>query len=123
MGIICQVIVNILFLLGMLNNWYGLYGTVAMFFISLCCVGFTYPNASALALAPFTRNVGSASALIGFLQIGIAGLVSTGVGLLNSASNTPIIAMLAGSSLMAFFILWLGNARASMKAARIQLPE
>jgi DHA1 family bicyclomycin/chloramphenicol resistance-like MFS transporter len=43
----------------------GLAGTVALLFLFLCCLGFTNPNTSALSLAPFTRNAGSASALMG----------------------------------------------------------
>lgn len=103
-----QVITNIVFLVGVMNNWFGLASTIAMFFISLSCLGLIYPNASALALTPFTRNVGSASALIGFLQIGVAGLASGSVGLFNSKDAVPVIAMMVATALVAIIILAVG---------------
>ena len=48
------------FLAGTWAGVLGLGGTLAVLFCFLCCVGVTNPNASALAIAPFTRNAGSA---------------------------------------------------------------
>jgi MFS transporter, DHA1 family, multidrug resistance protein len=104
-ALICQVIVNIIFLIGALNNWYGLAATITMLFLSLSCLGLIYPNASALALTPFTKNIGSASALLGFLQIGVAGLASGGVGMFNSGTSVPIVAMMVITSVIAFLLL------------------
>jgi DHA1 family bicyclomycin/chloramphenicol resistance-like MFS transporter len=36
-----------------------------MLFIFLACLGISNPNTAALTLAPFTKNAGSASALMG----------------------------------------------------------
>lgn len=107
----CQVIVTILFLIGSLNNWYGLIPTIIMLFLCLTCLGFTYPNASALALSPIDKNIGSASALLGFLQIGIAGVVSVCVGLFDSKDAKPIIAMMAITALVALLIFFMGRRR------------
>jgi hypothetical protein len=41
------------------------------------------PNAAALALAPLEWNVGSASFLLGFLQIGVSGLAFASIGLVS----------------------------------------
>jgi DHA1 family bicyclomycin/chloramphenicol resistance-like MFS transporter len=54
--------------------------------------GIAYPNAAAIALAPFTKNVGSASALLGFLQMGIGALASVGVSVFHNGTSTPMIA-------------------------------
>jgi len=108
-ALICQSIASSLFLLGAMNHWFGLTGTITMFFICLGCLGLTYPNASATALAPFSKNAGSASALVGFLQIGVAALASSAVGFFSSADHVPIIAMLLGSSLIALLILLAGT--------------
>jgi len=121
-ALVWQIVIGFVFLLGTARGWYGLNATVGMFFASLCCLGLTYPNASALALAPFTRNVGSAAALIGFLQIGVAALAACGVGIANSSSNVPIIALLASAPVVAWFILIIGtraikNAEAPVAAA------
>ena len=110
-ALISQVIAGIIFLAGVSTGWFGLYETIAMFFISLSCIGLLNPNASALALAPFTRNVGSAAALLGCTQIGIAALASSGVGVFDSNDTVPIVALMAGTSLIALVILIIGQAK------------
>ena len=56
---------------------------VSLLFILICCQGLTTPNATAMALSPFTKNAGSASALLGTLQMGLgaiaSALVSSGI--------------------------------------------
>jgi len=103
-GLVSQLAFNLLFLVGAWKGWYGLTGTIVLFFFSLSTVGLTYPNASALALAPFDSNAGSASALITFLQIGISALASSCVGLLNPDNTAPLVAMMACASLIAVLI-------------------
>src|SRR5271156_298458 len=66
--------VALLLLVGTICGWFGLDMTLVLLFISLSSLGLAYPNAAALALVPFDRNIGSASAMLGFLQIGISGL-------------------------------------------------
>jgi DHA1 family bicyclomycin/chloramphenicol resistance-like MFS transporter len=72
--------------------------------------GIAYPNAAALALAPFNKNIGSAAALLGFLQMGIGAMASTGVGLLHASSSLPIYAVMAATALIGLVIL-LARAR------------
>jgi len=105
---LCQVITAIVFFAGAWYAWYGLTATIVLLFVSLSCLGLTYPNASALALSPFTKSIGSAAALLGFLQIGVAGLVSGGVGLLNVVSSVPIVAMMLATAVIALLILMAG---------------
>ncbi|HZX75214.1 MAG TPA: multidrug effflux MFS transporter [Cyclobacteriaceae bacterium] len=107
----CQVMAGVVFLSGVYFGVFGLYGTLAMFFISLCCIGIINPNATALALAPFTRNVGSASALLGCTQIGVAALASSFVGLFNSSNTVPIVGLLSATSITALVILVIGQRR------------
>lgn len=103
------VLTSIVFVIGAWNNWYGIELTILLFFIALTCLGFTNPNATALALSPFTRNVGSASALMGFIQIGVAGLSSAGVGFFNVTSSLPVAEIMAGTSIVALFVLRIGK--------------
>lgn len=103
------VITSIIFLIGSWNRWYGLEATIGLFFIALTCLGLTNPNATALALAPFSKNVGSASALLGFLQIGVAGLSSAGIGLFNSTDSIPVACIMTSTSVIAFFVLTFGS--------------
>ncbi|MEO7992321.1 MAG: multidrug effflux MFS transporter [Chryseolinea sp.] len=110
-ALFCQVIAGIIFLAGVWTNLLGLYGTIAMFFVCLSCIGFINPNANALALAPFTRTIGSASALMGCTQIGIAALSSFGVGLFNSTNAVPIVILMLTTSSIALLILIFGLKR------------
>jgi DHA1 family bicyclomycin/chloramphenicol resistance-like MFS transporter len=103
------VFINLIFLIGALNNFYGMVATIIIFFFSLSCLGFIYPNSSALALAPFTRNLGSASALIGSMQIGTAGLISAGVGMFKQVDIVPVAIMMITVSFIALLILFIGR--------------
>jgi DHA1 family bicyclomycin/chloramphenicol resistance-like MFS transporter len=80
-----------------------------MFFLLLGCLGICNPNANALALAGFTRNIGSASALLGCTQIGVAALASSGVGLFDASDILPIVALMAGTAAVALLILFVGK--------------
>jgi DHA1 family bicyclomycin/chloramphenicol resistance-like MFS transporter len=108
-GVTFQVMVALLFFVAAWYHWLGLASTVVMFFITLSCLGFIYPNGSALALAPFTKNVGSAAALIGCLQIGVAAFASACVGLFNSSDAIPVTGVMVGTSLISLTILRIGE--------------
>lgn len=106
---IIQTIASVVFFIGVLNNLYGLTATIIFLFIILSCAGLTYPNAAAIALAPFSKNAGSASALLGFIQIGIGGLISSGVGFLNAKGNFPTALIMATTSAIGLIILLIGR--------------
>ncbi|HJU46234.1 MAG TPA: MFS transporter, partial [Chitinophagaceae bacterium] len=110
--VIAQVIVGILYFTGVANNWCGLTGNLVFLFLLLCCTGLTYPNAAAVALRPFSKNAGSASALLGFIQIGIGGLISSGVGMLHFKGSLSTSLIIALSSSIALAILLAGKKRA-----------
>ena len=100
-----QVIAGVIFLVLAWNDWMDLYSTIFMFFILLSSVGLINPNGTALALAPFTKNVGSASAMLGFAQIGIAALASIGVGLFDSSNIFAMICLMVGTAAFALLLL------------------
>lgn len=53
-------------------------------------LGLVLPNATALALAPFDRDAGTASALLGALQYGLPGLATLAIGLLHDGTPRPM---------------------------------
>jgi DHA1 family bicyclomycin/chloramphenicol resistance-like MFS transporter len=110
--LIAQVAVGAVFMLGAYAGWYGLGATLALFFCFLSCVGLTYPNAAALALRPFSKNAGSAAALLGFLQLGVGSVISTGISLSTSHTGFPIIAIMAVTAALGLAILLAGRKRA-----------
>lgn len=101
----------LLFLAGTWFGWFGLVPTLILLFISLSSLGLAYPNAAALALSPFDRNIGSASAMLGFLQIGASGLASATIGIFDSHRMLPVVAILAATSWAGFAILMVGKTR------------
>jgi DHA1 family bicyclomycin/chloramphenicol resistance-like MFS transporter len=107
--IIVQALAGVIYFIGVLNNWYGLTANIVLLFIILSCTGICYPNAAAVALAPFEKNAGSASALVGFIQLGIGGLISSGVGLLRTKGAFPTSLLIAITSVIAFIILFAGR--------------
>jgi len=122
--LISEVVNGIVFLFFAWNGWLNLYSTLFFFFIALACVGIINPNGTALALAPFTKNVGSASALIGCLQIGIAALASGGVGLSDANYTLPVFILLSGTSIVALIILTIGRKKIGNELAEASVaPE
>jgi MFS transporter, DHA1 family, multidrug resistance protein len=99
----------LLLLAGTLLGWWGLGATLVLLFIALSTLGLAYPNAAALALVPFSRNIGSASAMLGFLQIGVSGLMTAVIGIFDSHTMTPVALILAATSLIALAILMIGR--------------
>lgn len=97
-ALVCQNVVILTIAAGTALGWYGLAANVVLLMLYLPCCGLASPNAAALALAPFRRNVGSASATLGFLQMTIGAVASTGVGLLHSSSSLPIFAVMAATA-------------------------
>jgi DHA1 family bicyclomycin/chloramphenicol resistance-like MFS transporter len=110
-ALLVQATAGIIFVTTGTINVLNLPLTLLLFFAFLSCVGLINPNAAALALAPFTKNVGSAAALMGFLQMGIGAIASTIVGLMSSNSMIPTISILAISSCLANIVLSWGRKR------------
>lgn len=110
-ALLAQVGLGGLFLLLGLLGLLTLPLTVALLFSYLSTLGFLYPNAAALALAPFSRNAGSASALLGFLQIGAGAVASTGIGLFEGASLLPVISLYALTPVLSSVAYLLGQRR------------
>lgn len=100
-----QVVMGVIFFVGVFNNWLILIPTVIILFLLLLCAGITYPNAAALALEPFEKNAGAASALLGFLQLGVGSFASAGVGMLNVSGSLPTAAVMCISSLIGLIIV------------------
>ncbi|MBP3955781.1 multidrug effflux MFS transporter [Gemmata sp. G18] len=113
-----QVVTAIVFVTGAGAGWWGLNETLALLFVFLACIGLTNPNASALALSPFTKNAGSASALLGFFQLGFGALISVGISAATPHDSFPIIVILAVTAVCGLVVLLVGR-----RAAAVVAPE
>ncbi|MFD2870984.1 multidrug effflux MFS transporter [Mucilaginibacter ximonensis] len=110
-ALVVQVITAIAFLIGSYYGWYGLGGTIGITFIMLCCVGTLNPNASALSLAPFGHNAGTASALLGAMQLGLGALMTLGIGIFKSQSSVPMAGIMSCTAIIGMLILIYGRKR------------
>lgn len=108
-ALLCQSVTGILLFLGTFYHLLGLFSTIFLILIFLSCQGFTFPNSSALSLAPFTKNAGSASALMGAIQLGIGAFSSALVSFLHNETALPMAEVMACCALISFIVLLLGR--------------
>lgn len=114
-ALLVQTIVVIAFFIAAQNDLLELYGTIAMLFLFLACIGISNPNTAGLTLAPFTKNAGSASALMGAIQLGLGALASFAVGIFLKNSMVPMVIIMAVSTIAAFVVLNIGKRKIKIK--------
>ncbi|HEY1872255.1 MAG TPA: multidrug effflux MFS transporter [Chitinophagaceae bacterium] len=105
----CQTVIGIILVVLSFFGWIELFTTIFLIFIFLCCQGFIFPNASALSLAAFGHTAGSASALLGAIQMGIGACTSGIVSVLQNQTAVPMTGVMACCSITAFCIFLLGR--------------
>ena len=104
-----QCLFNAIFLLAATYDLLNLYLTIAFIASFLACLGFINPNASALALAPFEKNAGSASALMGALQMGLGALASAAISMFAANVVWPMPAVMFTATVLAVLCLSIGS--------------
>jgi DHA1 family bicyclomycin/chloramphenicol resistance-like MFS transporter len=105
----CQMIIGMLFAILTLSGHIELYSSILLIFLFLCCQGFIFPNSAALSLAPFAHNAGSASALMGAIQMSFGAVASMLVSFLQNHTALPMAGVMAGCSALAFALYTYGR--------------
>jgi len=113
--LILQASFGILLFAGACLDILGLYGTILFIFLFLSCQGFSFPNSAALSMAPFDKEAGSASALMGAFQMGLGALASATVGLLADATARPMTGVMAIGAVVGLIILLVGREGINVK--------
>ncbi|UKT65588.1 multidrug effflux MFS transporter [Pedobacter mucosus] len=108
-ALVAQCIFSLLFLIFAFSNALNLYSTIGFIALFLACLGLINPNAAALSLAPFSKNAGSASALMGALQMGLGALASVMVSLSTDHSVIPMPLVMTSAAFIALFCLLIGK--------------
>ncbi|WP_413557401.1 multidrug effflux MFS transporter [Bdellovibrio sp. HCB209] len=108
-AVIGSVIVSFSMLIGAWNGWLGFEGVMVVLFLLLAGVGLTNPNASALAMAPYSKHAGSASALMGSLQMGVGALAMMAVSLLKATDILTVAVIFCVTSVLSLSILIFGT--------------
>ncbi|GIL40051.1 Bcr/CflA family multidrug efflux MFS transporter [Roseiterribacter gracilis] len=87
-----------LFALGSTGT-FGLYGIVVPLFVFAGSIGFVTPNSTTMAMAPYGRDAGSASALLGTIQFTLAAIMASTVGALEDHTARPMTIVIASCSI------------------------
>jgi len=122
-ALLIQNIVAVVLLAITLLGWVNLYSTIILVFFFMCCQGFLFPNATALSMAPFSSNAGSASALMGFIQMSIGAFMSAMVSFLQNETALPMIGIMAFCSLFASVLFYFGRKKIKKQASATLVKE
>ena len=121
-ALFCQSLAGIALLAGAWFNVLGLYSTIILIWLFLSTQGFTFPNSSALSIAPFSRNAGTASALMGAIQLGIGAFTSALVSMVSNNTEIPMVSVMCACAVLSFVVLLMGR-KAIFKANAESVQE
>lgn len=99
-----QAIVGIAMLVSVWTHTLNLQILVALVFGYLLCQGFIFPNTSAMALSPFKSAAGSASALLGCLQMGLGAVSSGIVSFFHNGTEAPMLLVMCSCACIALLL-------------------
>jgi DHA1 family bicyclomycin/chloramphenicol resistance-like MFS transporter len=85
--------------------------------------GFAFPNSSALSLAPFSGNAGTASALMGAIQLGFGAVSTAVVSVFNNGTAMPMATVMCACAVISFTVLLLGRRVIQRSSLYAQLAD
>ena len=89
--------------------------TFVLIVLFIACLGFIIPNTTAVSMQPFMIHAGSASALLGSIQMVTGALSSALVSVLHNGTTLPMTGIMATGSLFAV-VLIVSHKRRSTKS-------
>lgn len=104
-----QVLTGLILVITTYFGWLNLYTNIALIWLYLFTQGAIYPNTSALCLAPFNLSAGTASALMGALQLGIGALATALVNAFTDTTAMPMVITMLLCGSISFIILFVGR--------------
>src|SRR5580704_4564076 len=122
-ALFCQTLTGAMLFIGAATGRTELFSTIFLIFIFLSCQGFTFPNTSALSLAPFTSIAGSASALLGAIQMCLGSLATVIVSILSNHTALPMTGVMACCALSSFIILNFGRRVIHYRTSLLEVEE
>lgn len=96
---------GVLMTLAAASGFGGLAGVALPLFLCVSSLGLVFPNATAMAMAPFGTQAGLAAAAMGTLQFGAAAVGGSAVGHLHDGTPLPMAAVIAACALLAAGLL------------------
>jgi len=119
----CQTLAGLMLVLGTVFHFLGLYSTIFLILIFLSTQGFVFPNSSALSMAPFSRNAGTASALMGGIQLAVGALTSSLVSILTNDTALPMAGVMAACALLSLSVLLIGKKAIRYDTSVVEVQE
>jgi len=119
----CQSVIGITMVCLSFFGWSDLFVTIFLIFIFLCTQGFVFPNASALSLAAFGHTAGSASALLGAIQMTIGACTSALVSVLQDHTAVPMTGVMACCAITALSVFSFGKRIIAQRASQEIIDE
>lgn len=116
-----QCLAGIALVLGTWFHLLGLFSTIFLIWVFLSTQGFAFPNSSALCLAPFTKNAGTASALMGAIQLGIGAVSTALVSLFANGTAMPMVAVMCICAVSSFVVLLIGRKIIAFHKASVEI--
>lgn len=104
-----QAVFGIILLGLSIFGWHTFYSMLLLVLGFISCQGFIHPNTSALSLAPFSKDAGSASALMGAIQMSFGALATALIGWLGNGTSLPLTAIMACCPIIALLIFGVGR--------------
>lgn len=104
-ALMVQAIMGTVLVILSFTNQLTLISLLSCTFFYLGSQGFVFPNTSALALNPFTKLAGSASAMLGTIQLSIGALASAYVSFFHNNTAIPMVVIMALCSLLSFLFM------------------
>jgi DHA1 family bicyclomycin/chloramphenicol resistance-like MFS transporter len=122
-ALFCQTLAGLMLVLGTVFHFLGLYSTIFLILIFLSTQGFVFPNSSALSMAPFSRNAGTASALMGGIQLAVGALTSSLVSILTNDTALPMAGVMAACALLSLSVLLIGKKAIRYDTSVVEVQE
>lgn len=108
-SLVYQSFVGLIMILGVWLQWLNVYSLIGLMFIFLTGHGLNSPNTAALSLAPFSKNAGSASAMMGSVRMAMGGVASAMVSVFYTGTALPMVIMMAACAFVGALILNLAR--------------
>lgn len=118
-----QSLTGISLFVGAFAGLHSLLFIILLLLVYLSCQGFIFPNSSALTMAPFSKNAGSASAMMGGVQMAIGASSSALVSIFSNGTALPMSAVMCCCAVSSFIILKVGTKIIRYKATKAAVAE
>lgn len=100
-----QLVLGILIFVGTYLDWFSVEFFIFALFVFLTGHGLSVPNAAAMSLSPFSQNAGSAAAMMGFMRMAMAGIVTGLVSYFHDGTSIPMVSIMVICIFMALLVL------------------